>query len=173
MNTTSFGVALVTGASSGIVPSAGRAQEAVVVSDNPEALFTSADPRLNANKQVVYKIILELLEAGQWDKASQYIADDYIQHNPNAQSGLKPVIYYFTEVLKVKPKPIPAKISMKIANAVAEGDLVVVTYARTEKDPQNLSKTYSTTWFDMWRIKDGKAAGHWDPALLNEAPDLR
>ncbi|OLP47119.1 hypothetical protein BJF91_10505 [Allorhizobium taibaishanense] len=34
-------------------------------------------------------------------------------------------------------------------------------------------KIYNTTWFDMWRIKDGKAAKHWDPALLNEAPDLR
>lgn len=37
----------------GIVPSAVHAQEAVVVSDNPEALFTSPDPKLNANKQVV------------------------------------------------------------------------------------------------------------------------
>lgn len=41
------------------------------------------------------------------------------------------------------------------------------------KKPQDPWKTYSTTWFDMWRIKDGKAAEHWDPALLNEAPDLR
>ena len=23
---------------------------------------------------------------------------------------------------------------------------------------------YTTTWFDMWRIKDGKADEHWDPA---------
>ena len=64
-----------------IAPSTAHAQEAVVVSDNPDVLFTSPDPKLNANKQVVYKIILELLEAGHWDKASQYIADDYIQHN--------------------------------------------------------------------------------------------
>lgn len=160
-------------AMTGIVSSTVRAQEAVVVSDNPDALFTSPDPKLNANKQVVYRIILELLEAGQWDKAGQYIADDYVQHNPNAQSGLKPVVSYFTQVLKVKPKPVPAKISMKVANVVAEGDLVVVTYARTEKDPNDPAKTYSTTWFDMWRIKDGKATEHWDPALLNEAPDLR
>lgn len=149
------------------------AQEAVAVSENPEALFTSPDPKLNANKQVVYKIILELLEAGHWDKAGQYLSDDYIQHNPNARSGLKPVVDYFTKVLKVEPKPVPARISMKVADVVAEGDLVVVTYARTEKDPKDPSKTYSTTWFDMWRIENGKAAEHWDPALLNEAPDLR
>ncbi|WP_236761633.1 nuclear transport factor 2 family protein [Agrobacterium tumefaciens] len=150
-----------------------QAQEAVVASSNPDALFTSSDPKLHANKQVAYKIILELLEAGHWDKASQYLTDDYIQHNPNAQSGLKSVVAYFTEVLKVQPKPIPPKISMKVADVVAEGDLVVVTYARTEKDPKDPSRTYSTTWFDMWRIQDGKAAEHWDSALLNEAPNLR
>ena len=148
-------------------------QEPVTASENADALFIDTDPALNANKQVVYKIILELLEAGHWDRADQYIADDYIQHNPNATSGLEAVTDYFTEVLKVEPKPIPEKLGMKIADVVAEGDLVVVTYPRTEKDPSAPSKTYSTTWFDMWRIKDGKAVEHWDPALLNEAPDLQ
>jgi predicted SnoaL-like aldol condensation-catalyzing enzyme len=122
---------------------------------------------------VVYKIILELLEAGHWDKAGQYLTEDYIQHNPNARSGRKSVVDYFKKVLKVEPRPIPARISMKVANVVAESDLVVVTFARTEKDPKDASKTYSTTWFDMWRIEDGKAAEHWDTALMNEAPNLR
>ncbi|MGP4727538.1 nuclear transport factor 2 family protein [Agrobacterium deltaense] len=150
-----------------------QAQEAVVASSNPEALFTSSDPNLRANKQIAYKIILELIEAGHWDKAHQYLADDYIQHNPNAQSGLEAVVNYFTQILKVKPKPIPEKISTKVANVVAEGDLVVVTYVRTEKNPKDPSTSYSTTWFDMWRIEGGKAAEHWDSALLNEAPNLR
>lgn len=34
-----------------------------------EALFTSPDPGLHANKQVAYAIIRELLEAGHWDPA--------------------------------------------------------------------------------------------------------
>lgn len=156
-----------------IAPAGVHAQEAVVAADNPEALFTSSDPELHANKQVVYRIILELLEAGHWDRASQYISEDYVQHNPNAQSGLKPVVHYFTQILKVQPKPIPEKISMKVVDVVAEGDRVVVTYVRTASDRGTPSKTYSTTWFDMWRIRDGKAVEHWDPALLNEAPDLR
>ena len=164
-----FGIVLA----SAVTHASVQAQEAVVAASNPDALFTSPDPKLHANKQVAYKIILELLEAGHWDKANQYLTDDYIQHNPNAQSGLKSVVAYFTEVLKVQPKPMPDKISMKVADVVAEGDLVVVTYARTEKDPKDAAKTYSTTWFDMWRIKDGKAAEHWDSALLNEAPNLR
>ena len=35
------------------------------------------------------------------------------------------------------------------------------------KDPKDPSKTYTTTWFDMWRIKDGKADEHWDSAMKN------
>jgi predicted SnoaL-like aldol condensation-catalyzing enzyme len=83
-----------------------------------------------------------LLEAGHWDKAGQYLTEDYIQHNLNARSGREAVVDYFTKVLKVEPRPIPARISMKGANVMAEGDLVVVTFARTEKDPKDASKTY-------------------------------
>lgn len=32
------------------------------------------------------------------------------------------------------------------------------------------AKTYTTTWFDMWRIKDGKADEHWDGATLPPSP---
>ena len=49
---------------------------------------------------------------------------------------------YFTEVRKVKPVPIPAKMKTKVVAVVAEGDLVVVAYVRELKDA-------TTTWFDM------------------------
>jgi predicted SnoaL-like aldol condensation-catalyzing enzyme len=29
-------------------------------------------------------------------------------------------------------------------------------------DPQDSTKRYTTTWFDMMRIRDGKVAEHWD-----------
>ena len=44
----------------------------------------------------------------------------------------------------------------------ADGDLVVVAVVRELADPRQAGKTYTTTWFDMWRIKDGKADEHWD-----------
>ena len=42
--------------------------------------------------------------------------------------------------------------------------VVTVAYVRELKDPKDATKTYTTTWFDMWRFKDGKADEHWDPA---------
>jgi predicted SnoaL-like aldol condensation-catalyzing enzyme len=141
-----------------------RAQEAVVAAADAKALFTSPDPKLHANKQVVYGIIRDLLEANHWDKAGDYLTERYIQHNPNAASGRAGVVAYFTGVLKLQPSPIPQKIKTPVAFVTAEGDLVTVGYVREIKDEKNPAKTYTTTWFDTWRIKDGKADEHWDPA---------
>ncbi|MGZ2433713.1 putative SnoaL-like aldol condensation-catalyzing enzyme [Rhizobium pisi] len=140
-------------------------QEAVTAKANADALFTSPDPKLHANKQVVYHIVKDLLEANHWELADRYIAGDYIQHNPNARNGREAVVKLFTEVLKVQPKPILEKLNLPVSEVIAEGDLVTVIYPREIKGP---NKTYSTAWFDTWRIADGKAIEHWDPALLND-----
>ena len=162
-----------------IVLSAGSAQghlyaqalnAPVTAHPDPESLFTSPDPRLNANKQVALKIVKELLEAGHWDRASLYLTEAYIQHNPLAASGLNAVTHYFVDIAKVKPKPIPERMQTKVVAVTAEGDYVTVSFVRVLPDPRDASKTYTTTWFDMWRFKDGKADEHWDPATLPPAP---
>jgi predicted SnoaL-like aldol condensation-catalyzing enzyme len=142
-----------------------RAQEPVVGATDPDALFHSSDPQLNTNKQVAYHIVKDLLEAGHWELADKYLTERYIQHNPNAASGRDGVVKYFTQVRKVKPTPIPERMKTKVVSVVAEGDLVVVAYVRDVKDAKEPSKSYTTTWFDMWRFKDGKADEHWDPAM--------
>src|SRR6185295_11230123 len=71
------------------------AQVAPVGSSDPEKLFTSPDPKLNANKQVVLHIMRDLLEAGHWSDAPKYLTNAYIQHNPNVASGLEPVMKFF------------------------------------------------------------------------------
>jgi predicted SnoaL-like aldol condensation-catalyzing enzyme len=148
------------------IESAG-AQAPVVGAADADALFTSSDPKLHANKQVVYGIFRDLLEANHWELADRYLTERYIQHNPNAASGRAGVVKYFTEVRKAKPTPIAAKLKSKIVSVTAEGDLVTVAWPREYKDPKDPSKTYTTTWFDMWRIKDGKADEHWDSAMKN------
>jgi len=52
----------------------------------------------------------------------------------------------------------------KIVAVLAQGDLVVVAYVRERQDSKDPTLKYTTTWFDMWRFKDGKADEHWDPA---------
>jgi predicted SnoaL-like aldol condensation-catalyzing enzyme len=137
------------------------AQAPVVGSPAPESLFTSKDPKLNTNKQAVMHIMRDLLEAGHWSDAPKYLTAEYIQHNPNIQSGLESVMKFFGS----RPQgtiPAPNAWRTKIVSVVAEGDLVVVGVVREMPNPRDPGKTYTTTWFDMWRMKGGKADEHWD-----------
>src|SRR5262245_34671578 len=132
-----------------------HAQDAVTAAPDPDALFTSKDPKLHANKQAAYNIIKVLIESGNWDKDDQYLTATYLQHSPVAANGRAAVVKFFTEVLKATPKPIPEKMKTKVVAVQAEGDYVTVSMVREVKDPKDPSKTYTTTWFDMWRFKDG------------------
>jgi len=147
-----------------------RAQEPVVGAPNADALFTSRNPTLNRNKQAAYHIERDLLAAGHWELADRWLTARYIQHNPNAASGREGVVAYFTKVLKVQPKPIPAKLAMPVVAVVAEGEYVVVITPRTVTDAKDPSKSYTTSWFDMWRFVDGRADEHWDGATRGPAP---
>lgn len=139
-------------------------QEPVVGATDPERLFTSRDRKLHANKQVVLHIVRDLLEAGHWKDAPKYLSQRYLQHNPNVASGLAPVMSFFSAMPE---KPIPERSAWrtKVVAVLAEGDLVAVATARELPRPGGSAGgggTYTTTWFDMWRIKDGKADEHWD-----------
>src|SRR5262249_24396272 len=64
--------------------------------------------------------------------------------------------------------PTCDKLATPVVAVLAEGDLVTVVIAREYKDSKDPSKTYTSTWFDMWRYVDGKADEHWDPATMPE-----
>jgi predicted SnoaL-like aldol condensation-catalyzing enzyme len=147
------------------------AQEPVVgvTGAEADALFTSKNPQLNVNKQAAYHIMKDLLEANHWDLADKWLTAAYHQHNPNVASGRAGVVKFFT--MMRKPSPIPEHLTKtKIVAVVAEGDLVIVVTPRELTDPRDASKKYTTTWFDMWRFKDGKADEHWDGATINPPP---
>jgi predicted SnoaL-like aldol condensation-catalyzing enzyme len=145
------------------------AQEPVVGSSDPESLFTSKDPKLHTNKQAAMHIVRDLLEAGHWDEAPKWLTERYIQHNPAFASGRQTVMNAFGG--RGAPRPIPDKNSWrtKVVAVVAEGDYVTVAFVREMQDPREPGKTYTTTWFDMWRFVDGKADEHWDYGTIAAA----
>ncbi|MDB6012469.1 MAG: snoaL-like polyketide cyclase family protein [Gammaproteobacteria bacterium] len=155
-------------AAAGLLLSGGAfAQERVVGAKDPDALFHSSDPKLDANKQVVYHIFKDILEGGNIEAIDKYLTERYIQHNPNIPSGhagLKKMLS------RVKPKPISEKLAAQVVSVVAEGDFVIVSAVQQLPDPRSPGKTYTTTHFDMWRMKDGKADEHWDEAALGPPP---
>ena len=144
------------------------AQEPVVGVDDPESLFEGGrTEEERRNKQAALHIMRELLQCNQWDRAGEWITDRYIQHNPNAESGLAGVVYFFTEVMGREANENCGELTTEVVAVMAEGDLVTVIMPRTYPHPQNEGEIYYTTWFDTWRFVDGKADEHWDPATIN------
>jgi predicted SnoaL-like aldol condensation-catalyzing enzyme len=136
------------------------------VAPDHEALLASPDPKLAANKRLVYDMYRIVLQAGLWQRAGEFIRDDYVQHNPNAGQGLLGVQDY---IRKTRPeRPIRETLELPLINLIAERDMVMTAFVRPEKDASG--ETYYSTWFDLYRIEHGKIAEHWDPMLKSDAP---
>jgi len=131
---------------------------------NQHELLESENEQLEQNKKLVYNFWRKVVEARHLDLAKEYMKEDYIQHNPNAETGRQAFIDFFSRF--GEPQPIQQEIQWPLINIVAEGDIVVLSFAREFPVPEDTSKTYTTTWFDMFRIEDGKIAEHWDSARM-------
>lgn len=134
-----------------------------VVAISPQAqrqLLDSSDPQLAANKKLAFDMWRNFLQAGRIDEADKYLAPEYHQHNPNAETGLEGVKAFFRSMNR-PPDPVKDTID-RLVSIVAERDLVVFALVREEKDKDG--NAYTTTWFDMFRIANGKIVEHWDTA---------
>ena len=134
------------------------AQLPVEAHSRPQELLPSADPQLAANKKLVFDFWREVLQARHVDRAPQYLAESYIQHNPNVATGRAAFMEFFGQS---PPQPITETID-DLVRIVAEGDVVVLAFRRELPDLAREGQTYTTTWFDMFRIADGKIVEHWD-----------
>ena len=136
------------------------AQEPVTGVPNPESLFTDANPKLNANKQVALHIMKDLLQCNHWNEAEKWLTARYLQHNPLVASGRDGVVKFFG----TRPRTATCdRLTAPVVAVLADCDLVIVVIAREYKEPKDASRPYTSTWFDMWRIVGGKADEHWDP----------
>ncbi|HET8697985.1 MAG TPA: nuclear transport factor 2 family protein [Gammaproteobacteria bacterium] len=133
------------------------AQLPVVPAPDQQALLASADPRLAANKKLVYDFWREIVQAHDLDRAAAYLADDFMQHDPNVPTGRAA----FVRSLGPGPKQ-PLKPTVDdLVSIVAEGDLVVLGFRRVLPDLAEEGQTYTTTWFEMLRVANGKIVERW------------
>ena len=139
----------------------------VVPAKDQKALLQSSDPKLAANKKIAYDFFRIVLRGLRLDEAPKYMKEDYMQHNPNADTGLKGFLEYFERL--GGPRPIPDELEGLVA-IQAEGDYVTLSFVREYDHPTNPGEKYTTTWFDMFRIEGDKIAEHWDSALMAPPP---
>lgn len=136
------------------------AQLPVTANPDHKAMLASKDPKLAANKKLVYDFWREVFEAGHMELAPQYMTESYIQHNPSVATGRKAFVDFFSQFKK--PQTIVDNVAAPLVSITAEGNLVTLAFVSEHKDPKDPTKTYTTTWFDMFRIENGKIAEHWD-----------
>jgi predicted SnoaL-like aldol condensation-catalyzing enzyme len=63
-------------------------------------------------------------------------------------------------------REIKPALDLPLVNLLAEGNYVTTTFVRPEKDANG--ETYYSSWFDLYRIENGKIVEHWDPALKSD-----
>jgi predicted SnoaL-like aldol condensation-catalyzing enzyme len=135
----------------------------VVAGNDQAAMLRSKDKKLAANKKVAYDFFRIVLRGLRLDEADKYMTNDYMQHNPNAETGMAGFKAYFNANKPKELPPIPETLPGLVA-IQAEGDYVTLSFVREYDDPAAAGKKYTTTWFDMFRIVNGKIVEHWDSA---------
>ena len=127
------------------------------------AMLKSSDKTLAANKKLCYDFFRVILRGLHLDDADKYMTEGYIQHNPNADTGMKGFKEFFIKrgAPKTREDSVPGLVAVQ-----AEGEYVTLSFVREYDNPKEKGKKYTTTWFDMFRVVNGKIVEHWDSALL-------
>jgi predicted SnoaL-like aldol condensation-catalyzing enzyme len=152
----------------------GMAQVPPIGVPDQAALLQSDDPKLAANKKLVFDMWRAIIQGAHTELAAKYFRKDYIQHNPNVATGRDAMIAYMKSTRPVRP--IDPKITFPVVAIMAEGDKVLVATVSYTPDPTAPGTKYAGTHFDLFRIQGGKIAEHWDsvakdPAALHFNPN--
>ena len=107
------------------------------------------------NKELVKTAITEAFVNMDATAIDKYWSDHYIQHNPQVGNG--------REALKQLFGLVGSNFKYEIGLIVSDGDFVMVHGRYTDFGPKPLVAV------DIFRVKDGKLAEHWD-VLQEEVP---
>lgn len=126
-------------------------------------LHTSAQKRdlqqEAANKKLVADFFTILYNDKNIDKARTMMLPDMVNHHPHGGNGAESTLQALKTHLFGK---YPA-FTVSIKRMAAEGDLVWIQ-CYTQNDPTDHGKMS----MDIWRVKNGKIAEHWD--IIEDVP---
>lgn len=141
----------------------------VVAHPDQHALLHNDDPELAVNKRLLFDMWRTVLNAGQIERADEFVAEDYAQHSPFQRSGRQAL----KDVFSVIPRrdEIPAEMRPAPVTILAENDLVVFVAVEELPEPGG-SGSYTTTHFNLFRVTNGQLSAHWHPDRNPPCPDL-
>lgn len=100
------------------------------------------------------------------ERAKDYLAPDYVDHNPNLPigGGLPAFVAFLNKVKEMFPLPPGAMPKSDIVLTLVDGDLVTFVRKREATHPKDKSLRYDAFNFECFRIKGSKIVEHWDGA---------
>ncbi len=113
------------------------------------------------NKAYINEFVHTILIEGKFDKFQDYFdGDNYIQHNPNIADGLSGL---FAGIEAMDKQGVKMEY-YKLHKLMGEGNFVLTMC-------EGKFAGAPTTYYDLFRIENGKIAEHWDvmEPLLPEA----
>jgi predicted SnoaL-like aldol condensation-catalyzing enzyme len=109
-------------------------------------------PQEEQNKKTVIAFYNAAINDKDFEEASKYLGDKYIQHNPMAASGPEG-LKAFIELAK---KSFP-EYHTEFKRVFADGDYVIV-HAHAKANAQDRGSAV----MDIFRLENGKVVEHWD-----------
>ncbi|MDD3402500.1 MAG: ester cyclase [Hespellia sp.] len=104
------------------------------------------------NKEVIRKFYQEFFNDHVIESADKYVREDYIQHNPGVDQGRESLKSAFADKFIGDPD-----FRLDIKMMIAEKDMVAVYLKNVAPDGTTKCRVV-----DIYRLKDGMLAEHWD-----------
>jgi len=142
----------------------------VVAATDQLALLASDDPRLAANKRLVFDFWRTLFGGGRVEVIDEMVDEGYIDHNPTAHTGRAALKALFSQFLTPQDE-IPPTISNPLVTILAEGDYVTMAFVDAHA-AEGDAPAYTTTHFELFRIANGRIAEHWDSDFRSEGQQV-
>lgn len=129
----------------------------VIPANQQEAWLQDSNPEDAADKRLVYDFWRYVLVARDVDAGMEMMAEDYIQHNPNFPTGRAGILGFLGQMETLETMPYIAD----LVAITADAGYVTMAFKREMENP-NDGSTYTTTWFDMFRVDGDVIVEHWD-----------
>ena len=116
------------------------------------------------SKALARRVFEEVLNGRNLAALDQLVATDYVEHNPlpGQRTGLDGIKDRYTMVLNAfDPR-------FAIEDVIAEGEKVVLRWTNSGTHVGDFlgmpptGKSYTIPGIEIWRVKDGRLAEHWD-----------
>ena len=120
---------------------------------------SATEMKEEANKKTVLAFYDAAINQKDFEAASQYLGDKYIQHNPQAKDGPEGLKGYIAFLKEKFPQQ-----HNEFKHVYADGDYVIV-HVHSVQVPDTRGRAI----IDIFRLDNGKVVEHWD--VIQDIPE--